>query len=366
MFLTLHQVVSTEALLSTSRLLLHQMGHLVVSLTVDRGPSQIYRILVRAKVGKEERYFECLPLEMYRRGLTKMPLLKRGWVVQERILAPKMLHFTSTQVFWECFEKVACEVFPSGLPEQRSDTEKQIRKKHFVGSMWPEVVELYSRCKLTYSKDKMVAISSLAQHIVSQTNPKYIVGLWRKGLESQLCWRRRDPRRRRHLEYRAPTWSWASINGWVRHLPVAEAKHYYLRILEVHMTPAGSNILGAISEASMRLESCLFPQVTMDDRKNLHIRGRRIHIQRFLDCMPETEISFWVMPILYHENKDKELAYGAVGLFLRPTGKSPNQYQREGIFYAQSLEPNDVYNLAREVHIDIEHTRVFEEGRFNT
>jgi hypothetical protein len=96
----------------------------------------------------------------------------------------------------------------------------------------------------------------------------------------------------------------------------------------------------------MRLECYLFPQVTMDDRKNLHIRGRQIHIQRFLDCMPETEISFWNMPILYHEKKDKELAYGTVGLLPRPTGISPNQYQREGIFYARSLEPNDVCNLA--------------------
>jgi hypothetical protein len=79
----------------------------------DRGPSDIWRILVRTKVGNE-RFFECLPPLMYRRGLTEMPL-QRGWVVQERILASRMLHFTSIQFFWECFEKVACEVFPKGF-----------------------------------------------------------------------------------------------------------------------------------------------------------------------------------------------------------------------------------------------------------
>ena len=99
---------------------------------------------------------------MYRRGLTEMPLLQRGWVVQERILAPRMLYFTSTQVFWECYEKVACEVFPQGYPEQRSNIENYFHKKNLVGPMWSEVVELYSKCKLTYSSDKLVAISGLA------------------------------------------------------------------------------------------------------------------------------------------------------------------------------------------------------------
>jgi Heterokaryon incompatibility protein (HET) len=220
---------------------------------VDRGLSDIWRILVRTKVGNEEHFFECLPPEMYRRGLTEMPLLQRRWVVQERILAPRMLHFTSTQVFWECFEKVACEVFPTGFPKQRSDIEKYFHKRHFVGSMWPEVVELYSKCKLTYSEDKMVAISGLAQHIKFQTNREYVAGLWREGLESQLCWRRRDPRQQRPPLYRAPTWSWASIDGWVRHVPVSGAEHYYIKILEVYTSPSGSNPLGAISEASMRL-----------------------------------------------------------------------------------------------------------------
>lgn len=138
----------------------------------DQEPSSIWRILVRTKVGNEERFFECLPPLMYSRGLTEMHLLQRGWVVQERILASRMLHFTSVQVLWECFEKVACEAFPKGFLEQRSDIEKYIDKKNFVGSIWP-VVELYSKCKLTYSSDEMVAISSLAQHNEFQTNREY-------------------------------------------------------------------------------------------------------------------------------------------------------------------------------------------------
>jgi hypothetical protein len=332
---------------------------------VGRGPADIWKILVRAKVGDEDRFFECLPPEMYRRGLTKMPLLQRGWVVQERILAPRMLHFTSTQVFWECFENVACEVFPEGFPEQRADVEKYFRKKHFVEWMWPEVVELYSKCKLTYSSDKMVAISGLAQHIESQNNRDYVAGLWREGLESQLCWRRREPRKQRPPVYRAPTWSWASIDGGVRYLPVGGAEHFYIKILEVHTSPSGSNALGAISQASMRLECVLFPNATRDERKNLSLGKRNYIMQRFLDCMPETEITFSIMPILYHKKKNKEWAYGTVGLLLRPTGRSPGQYRREGIFWAESLDPNDVYDLARKRPAEIEQPEGYEDGQGN-
>jgi hypothetical protein len=43
-------------------------------------------------------------------------LLRRGWVLQEGILAPRTLHFTKTQLFWECCDLSACETFPDGIP----------------------------------------------------------------------------------------------------------------------------------------------------------------------------------------------------------------------------------------------------------
>jgi len=48
--------------------------------------------------------------------LLEGPLLKRGWVVQERVLAPRTLHFGTNQLFWECRHSQACETYPGGLP----------------------------------------------------------------------------------------------------------------------------------------------------------------------------------------------------------------------------------------------------------
>nr|POE72082.1 hypothetical protein CFP56_11958 [Quercus suber] len=43
------------------------------------------------------------------------PLYKRGWVLQERMLAPRILHFQRRQVFWQCPSLTACESAPGGL-----------------------------------------------------------------------------------------------------------------------------------------------------------------------------------------------------------------------------------------------------------
>lgn len=42
------------------------------------------------------------------------PLKSRGWVVQELILSPLVLHFGTRQMFWDCAELRACESFQKG------------------------------------------------------------------------------------------------------------------------------------------------------------------------------------------------------------------------------------------------------------
>ena len=56
------------------------------------------------------------------------PVNTRAWVVQERLLAPRTLHFGRDQLFWECRTFEACESFPGGLPQslQLEDTGKRM------------------------------------------------------------------------------------------------------------------------------------------------------------------------------------------------------------------------------------------------
>ncbi|KAK7418678.1 hypothetical protein QQZ08_011152 [Neonectria magnoliae] len=42
------------------------------------------------------------------------PLSTLGWVVQERFLAPHVVHFIQNQIYWECLESMWCEADPTG------------------------------------------------------------------------------------------------------------------------------------------------------------------------------------------------------------------------------------------------------------
>lgn len=49
-------------------------------------------------------------------ALDDLLLWKRGWVLQERLLSPRILHFGSDQILWECNEvTMMSESFPSGM-----------------------------------------------------------------------------------------------------------------------------------------------------------------------------------------------------------------------------------------------------------
>ena len=168
-----------------------------------------------------------------------MPLMKRAWVVQELLLAPRVLYLGGTQLFWECYEARACETYPNSLPLNMlpswtareaisgllnkpgccSDVlegELWTNPKNDLWTLWKAIVEVYSAKKLTYTSDKPVAISGIVKLMEQTFNDQYCAGLWRKNLVMQLFWASRCPEQRlcpRSQPYRAPSWSWTSLDG---------------------------------------------------------------------------------------------------------------------------------------------------------
>lgn len=100
-----------------------------------------------------------------------------------------------------------------------------------LDKLWDSLVERYSRCNLTYSSDKLPALSGLAQAFSIIRGPGfsldghfYLAGIWRPDLPKALCWTSEyyggrlqnyggEHRNYRPHSYRAPSWSWASIEG---------------------------------------------------------------------------------------------------------------------------------------------------------
>ncbi|MCJ1405547.1 hypothetical protein MMC11_008775 [Xylographa trunciseda] len=188
-------------------------------------------------------------------SFNREPLLQRAWVVQERLLSPRILHFGRAQVYWECSEVKCCETHPNGVhlfddvveeTTLTSQQQKPQRTSHLCKPLlpgqtpatdpyeqlfldWNGIVELYANCKLTVASDKLVALSGLANHMkrrLQELRPgthRYLAGIWEQKLHESIAWNVRSPAQRAS-EYRAPSWSWACLNGHlhIRLIPIWE------------------------------------------------------------------------------------------------------------------------------------------------
>ncbi|KAK3369693.1 heterokaryon incompatibility protein-domain-containing protein [Lasiosphaeria ovina] len=165
----------------------------------------------------------------------KAPLNRRAWVLQERLLSPRVLHFDSDQLVWECNELTACERFPHGVGELvpprlslrgtaletvlRSAAATGLRGQEMV-DIWKPVVRAYSACKLTKNSDRLIALYGVAMKIKDLLGCEYSAGLFGRDMESQLLWEVDDIKTSSRPEtHVAPSWSWASIVGPVSVLP---------------------------------------------------------------------------------------------------------------------------------------------------
>ena len=177
-------------------------------------------------------YITPLQKDLWAHSVELSPLSRRAWVLQERLLSPRTLHYTKRQLFWECRASKACESSPNPCPKFQLD--------HFDGPTcresthelygldaepldrhWPKIIEKYTDTLMTKLEDKLVAISGLARQVYSVTKDKYCAGIWREDLVTQLLWQLQRPQHKLDLPYRTPSWSWASTEGKVKFMQKA-------------------------------------------------------------------------------------------------------------------------------------------------
>lgn len=163
-------------------------------------------------------------LRLWDEAVEQSPLNRRGWVLQERLLAPCTVYFTSKQLCWECKGLQALEMIPnvqlSGHSSKDWDvglskTAETNTSKLGIYWKWRSIIEAYTRCDpLTKESDKLVAISGMANVFAQHLESRYYAGLWEKFLPLDLLWDLSQfGQPQRPGSYRAPTWSWASFDG---------------------------------------------------------------------------------------------------------------------------------------------------------
>jgi hypothetical protein len=128
---------------------------------------------------------------------------ERGWVLQEQLLSPRTLNFSSQELYWDCPGLSASESYPAGIPkdhdrnfERRYFTELKTRilgaslpvDRERVHMLWQRMLVLYSKRKLSRQTDKLVALAGAANQVSIALNDKLLAGLWVKWLWRDLLW----------------------------------------------------------------------------------------------------------------------------------------------------------------------------------
>jgi hypothetical protein len=72
---------------------------------------------------------------------------------------------------------------------------------------------MYSECNLSFKQDKLVAIAGLAKIINDRSQVPYYAGLWADDILGGLLWLAKCPTLTHPGVHRAPSWSWASLDG---------------------------------------------------------------------------------------------------------------------------------------------------------
>jgi hypothetical protein len=155
------------------------------------------------------------------------PLSKRGWVLQEMALSPRILHFVQDQAYWQCRERVEsedgtlCISHADGEPvveglEQIHDrvllVPNTIPENDLPRLWWSWAVD-YSSRTFTKIEDKLYACAGITrfyQHLSGSS--AIVLGLLRQELLKDLTWGFECAKPHRRIKTtNLPSWSWL---GW--------------------------------------------------------------------------------------------------------------------------------------------------------
>ncbi|KAI8634126.1 HET-domain-containing protein [Xylariaceae sp. FL1651] len=193
------------------------------------------------------------------------PWNTRGWTFQERFLSSRLVYFCRNSLQFECrrgrhteegeYGALALSAASVQQPAQSLWPRGAPLPPEMWSRLWCDAVQKYTLRRLTFPRDKLVAIQSIANEMMSSitttttaaasaipfaldpapvssspppppppssspssTQPREVgeyigfAGMWANNLRIELLWRPWNGLPTRTPEYRAPSWSWAALD----------------------------------------------------------------------------------------------------------------------------------------------------------
>lgn len=212
------------------------------------------------------------------------PLLRRGWVLQEQLLSPRILKFKNDKMSYECVTARCREGLRWPITDPKTLTKEDrenLSQSHDPFDtiaknilcfdlprhiLWRDIVLEYTYRNLSYHSDMLPALSGIAKRFQRRFPDKYLAGLWAGDIAFGLGWHldgdhMKLPTRGQRKSH--PSWSWSSVFGPIELVGSwgYESERENLRSLvslqDVKITTVGANIYGEISQATLTISGFL-------------------------------------------------------------------------------------------------------------
>ncbi|EKG16810.1 Heterokaryon incompatibility [Macrophomina phaseolina MS6] len=249
-------------------------------------------------------FWSLAPRDLWDLGVEsrrKLGLPRRAWALQERVLSRRVIHYSSLGVYWECDHVRRSELVPdNSTPRQFAGLMQQLSTGSYETPTaewhrhWAGIIKDYSERQLTYpDRDKLAALSGVAKAFQYQLHDEaYVAGLWndKEDLLRTLMWSavRKTPKQERVI-YRAPSWSWASLDIPVS-IPLSCYGHDLVALVTIKDAQAAplnsADPLGRVKSGTISVVGFCIPTI-------LCSRNGRIQLHLVQEKTTESARRFW-------------------------------------------------------------------------
>ena len=275
-------------------------------------------------------------------------LARRAWAYQERLLSRRILHFTETQLYWECVHAFRSEDnFVDDTREGFNDLRTRLLPSGnhsvntFVDLWYTGAISEYSGRRLTKQKDRLLAVAGVAKAAKPIFQIDYHAGHWNHQFVGSLCWWTVSSAGK-IATFCAPTWSWASQVGQI-YWDSAMNRTEYAQLLAIHTETQLRDEFGLVTNGWIALEAhTLDAQLIRDDQPNaFHPQGNRVRVcpdsQTFLpallDDQAQIDNDVRVCLIMQCKTRRRRTLYF---LLLSELTAAPGQFVRIGLSVCNS------------------------------
>lgn len=182
------------------------------------------------------------------------PLIKTARGFQQRLLTKRMIHFTASLIYWECYEALCSEVNPQNmvlLPKYYTAPEKDtvpgsqhthVSNRSLAAPAWKRLImvqpppypnaddrdaildswfhllQTYTSCKHEAPEERLSCVETAAMDTKALLKKNgydeiYLAGMWKDTFPAALVWTVEAAADGRPTQYQGPSWSWSAING---------------------------------------------------------------------------------------------------------------------------------------------------------